>query len=111
MAPFTTIAQCLSIAGFAWFGIQCFVSQNMIREFERYRMARFRTLTGILQIAGSAGLLAGFVYRPLILLASAGLVTLMVLGIGVRINIRDPWYASFPALLFLGLNLFIFNTA
>ncbi len=58
MAPFTTIARCLSIAGFAWFGMQCMLSQNMVREFDRYRLARFRILTGILQLAGSAGLLA-----------------------------------------------------
>lgn len=100
-----------TIAGFAWFGMQCIVSQNMIREFQRYRLALFRILTGILQLAGSAGLLAVFLYSPLTLLASAGLVALMVLGIGARIHIHDPWYGSLPAALFLSLNLFIFNNA
>ena len=34
----------------------------MIAEFERYGLPRSRVLTAVLQIAGSVGLLAGFVY-------------------------------------------------
>jgi hypothetical protein len=83
----------------------------MVREFERYGLSRYRTLTGVLQLAGSAGLIAGYCSRPLLLLASGGLAALMCCGVFVRFWIRDPLYAAIPALTFLGINLYIFAHA
>ena len=77
-------------------------------EFQRYRLSQFRILTGILQIAGSTGLLLGYVYRPFILIASLGLGVLMLLGVSVRVKIRDPWYMIVPAFTYAVLNFSIF---
>ena len=105
------IAQAISIASFAWYGTSCFVSAGMVAEFERYRLARFRTLTGVLQVAGSLGLLVGYFSRPLLLLSAGGLATMMLLGVLVRLRIRDPLSAAIPAAVFFSLNLFIVAAA
>lgn len=111
MALLALLVQLLSAAAFAWYGVHCLRSPRMVREFDRYGVARFRTLTGVLQIAGSVGLFGGLLFRPLTMIASAGLATLMLCGTVVRIVIRDPWYAAIPALSFLVLNSFILLTA
>lgn len=101
------LARLLSATAFAGYGVHCLRSRRMVEEFDRYGLARFRTLTGVLQLAGSAGLIVGFVYPPLTLLASGGLSALMLCGTVVRIVIRDPWYAALPAFGFFVLNAFI----
>ena len=111
MQSIAGIAQAISIASFAWYGMSCFVSPGMAAEFERYRLARFRALTGMLQLAGSLGLLAGYCSRFLLLLSAGGLAALMLLGVLVRLRIRDPFFAAFPAFAFLSLNLFIVAAA
>ncbi len=105
------IAQAISIASFAWYGISCLVSAAMVAEFERYRLPHFRSLTGVLQLAGSIGLFAGYFSRPLLLLSAGGLATMMFFGVIVRLRIRDPLTAAIPAAAFLALNLFIVAAA
>ena len=111
MQSIAGIAQAISIASFAWYGMSCFVSAAMVTEFERYRLARFRSLTGMLQVAGSLGLLAGYFFRPPLLLSAGGLAAMMLLGVLVRLKIRDPLVAAIPAFAYLALNLFIFAAA
>jgi len=105
------LAQLLSAAAFAWYGVHCLRSGRMVEEFERYGLARFRALTGALQVAGSVGLLVGLLFRPLTVLAAGGLAALMLCGTVVRVVIRDPWYAAIPALSLLVLNSFILLAA
>ena len=83
----------------------------MVAEFERYRLAGFRSLTGVLQVAGSLGLLAGYFYLPLLLLSAGGLAVMMVLGMLVRLRIRDPLFAAIPAFALFTLNIFIVAAA
>ena len=111
MQVIVDIAQGLSIASFAWYGMSCFFSKKMVAEFERYLIGRYRELTGVLQVAGALGLAAGYVYRPILLLSSAGLAAMMLLAVITRVRIRDPFYAALPALSLFGLNLFIFVSA
>ena len=101
------IAHGTSMLSFAWYGTMCLVSDRMVGEFERYGLARFRLLTGALQLAGSLGLLAGYRSRPLLILAAAGLAALMVAGSITRLRIRDPIAAMLPAVGFFCLNLFL----
>ena len=103
----TTIAVGISSAAFAWYGASCFVSRATAAEFERYRLPRYRVLTGALQLSGGVGLLVGLRYRPLLQLSAAGLAAMMFLGVLVHVRIRDPGQAAIPALALLGLNLFI----
>lgn len=105
------IAQGISIAVFVWYGMSCFLSERMVAEFERYRLARFRVLTGVLQVAGSLGLIVGHFSRPILLFSAGGLATMMFLAVITRVRIRDPLYAAIPAFTLFALNLFIVATA
>lgn len=111
LSVITLIAQGISIVLFAWYGMGCLLSEHMVQEFERYRLARFRVLTGMLQVAASVGLVVGHFYRPILLLSAGGLATMMLLGVITRIRIRDPLYAAIPAFALCVLNAFIFAAA
>ncbi len=102
------ILKIFNLICFYGYGFSCLVTEKMRIEFQRYGLARFRILTGALQIAGSTGYLAGFFIPPLNLISSLGLGLLMLLGVGVRIKIRDPWFAAAPAFIFMCLNFGIF---
>ena len=101
------LAQGLSIVAFTWYGTSALVSGKMEVEFERYGLARLRVLTAALQIAGSLGLLAGFLFRPLLLLSATGFTAMMLLAVLVRIKIRDPIHMMIPAFVLMCLNLFL----
>ncbi|MEO6209511.1 MAG: DoxX family protein [Gemmatimonadaceae bacterium] len=62
----------------------------MVAEFERYHLAPYRTLTGALEMAAGAGLLAGLRFRPLLLLSAGSLAGMMLGAIVVRLRVRDP---------------------
>lgn len=100
-----------SALAFLSYGVSCLFSEKMKSEFERYGLVRFRTLTGSLEVIGGLGLLAGFFFVPLTLISSGGLSLLMLLGLAVRIRIRDKLVQMVPAFLLLILNFFIFVTA
>ena len=103
----TTAALVISSASFAWYGMGCLVSEQMVPEFERYRLGKYRTITGVLQVAASIGLIAGYFYRPLLLVSATGLATMMFLAVLVRFRIRDPFYLAIPAVVLGFLNGFI----
>lgn len=77
-------------------------------EFERYGLARFRALTGVLELLGGLGLLVGLYSLPILLFSSAGLALLMLAGTAVRIKIRDSFLSMLPAVFYMLLNFFIF---
>jgi hypothetical protein len=101
------VAQLISIFAFLAYGIACFVSKELVLEFQRYRLPYLRRLTGFLEIAGSLGLALGFIYDPLRILSAGCLSLLMVFGILARMRIKDPLFAMLPAIALLLLNLFI----
>jgi hypothetical protein len=101
------VAVLISTVLFAGYGIGCFVSKHMIEEFNRYQLPQARMLTGALQILASIGMVAGFFYRPLLILSSAGLAAMMFIAVLTRIKIRDTFWASMPATSLFALNLYI----
>jgi hypothetical protein len=105
------IAQGISILLFTSYGLSCFFSKRMGLEFQRYGLARFRRLTGLLQVAGSLGMIAGQFYRPILLFSAAGLAVMMFLAVLTRFRIQDPLYAALPAFALCILNLYIVATA
>lgn len=105
------IAQATSAILFAWYGLNALLSDSMEAEFKRYRLARFRVLTGMLQVAASVGIIIGHYYRPILLISAGGLATMMFFGVITRIRIKDPLPAAFPAFALCVLNLFIFVAA
>ena len=105
------MAKVITVILFLWYGITCLFTSKMVSEFERYRLARFRVLTGTLQVAASVGIGLGSFYRPVLLLSAGGLATMMFLAVITRFRIHDPVYAALPAFFLCLLNLFIFATA
>ena len=95
----------LTAVAFLVYGPCCIFSGHMVVEFERYRLARFRKLTGYLQILGAIGLLVGFLFIPAAgLVAALGLCVQMLLGFGVRLLIRDSLLQCLPSFGFMLIN-------
>jgi|APGre2960657468_1045069.scaffolds.fasta_scaffold18914_3 hypothetical protein len=99
--------QIASIVAFLFYGPLCLFSKNTIIEFKRYGLLPFRKLTGVLEILGAIGLILGFYSHILLVLASAGLALLMLLGMFARIRIKDPLIAMLPAFMLFVFNLFL----
>jgi hypothetical protein len=101
------------LSGFSFlvYGLLCVFSQAMVAEFTRFGLARYRVLTGILEILGGAGLLVGLFWPRVLVLSSFGLALLMGLGLLTRLRIGDGFLASSQALFFLLVNLIIFINA
>jgi hypothetical protein len=97
-----------SSLSFLGYGVAYFTTPNMKSEFIRFGLAKFGTLTAILEIVGAAGLLVGLLYNSILMIASGGLALLMFLGVAVRLKIKDGVLASSPALFYFALNLYIF---
>jgi uncharacterized membrane protein YphA (DoxX/SURF4 family) len=94
---------------FLFFGASCFLLPKMKYEFDRYGLPSKRRIVGGLQLFGSLGLIIGLLFTPiLILISSAGLCILMLLGVAVRLKIKDPWFAILPALFFALLSGYLF---
>lgn len=92
---------------FLMYGYRSITTEAMKKEFERYGLAKFRLLTGSLEIIGALGLLVGLWYHPLLIIASAGLTLLMVLGFTTRLVIKDPFLQCMPSFIFLLINAYI----
>ena len=96
----------LTAIAFLVYGPCCVFSGHMVVEFERYHLARFRKITGYLQILGAVGLLIGYLGTPIVgLLASLGLSIQMLLGFGVRLLIRDSLLQCLPSFSFMMINV------
>lgn len=104
----TTVLILLSGLVFLFYGIVCCFSAKMKTEFDRFGLPKFATLIGILEILGGLGLLVGLKIHFILLLSSGGLALLMLLGVGVRIKVKDSILLATPAFLLMLLNLYIF---
>jgi len=87
----------ICIVSFYFYGWSCLQTKYMVKEFKRYRLSRFRTLTGVLQLLGATGLVVGYTKPAIGGLAAAGLSLQMACGLGVRIGIGDSWLRCIPA--------------
>ena len=70
-------------------------------------MLRFRKFTGVLELLGALGLIAGYFVPPLTVAAAGGLAVLMAAGLIVRIRCRDSPVEMLPASVMLLMNIFI----
>lgn len=81
----------------------------MKKEFKRFKLEKFGLLVVVLELLGAVGLMIGFwIFHPLLIIASAGLSLLMLMGLIVRLRLNDGLLLSLPALFFLVLNAYIF---
>lgn len=80
----------------------------MINEFKRFGLNDTqRKITGILQIAGAAGLLSGFYFSIVGAAAATGLSLMMLVAFIVRIRIKDSLKESMPSFFFMLINAYI----
>lgn len=96
-----------SALSFLGYGSACLFSKSMRREFERYRLAYLRRLTGGLQLCAAIGLLTGLSVPWVGRAAAAGLALMMLVAVGVRIKIKDTLLQTIPALTYLALNAYL----
>lgn len=83
-------------------------SKNIIDEFKAYGFSKsFCYIIGFLKITLAIILLFSVYFKNLTLLGSLGLALLLLGSVLVHIKIKDPLYKSFPAALFLVMNLII----
>ncbi|MCG2589083.1 DoxX family protein [Rhodohalobacter sulfatireducens] len=90
---------------FAVYGIQCLRSPFMIKEFVRYGMNdSLRKLTGITQLLGACGLVAGLYISIIGFFAAAGLSFMMLIAFITRLKIRDSLNQALPSFFFMTVN-------
>ena len=107
LAPLNAALILFSAVSFFAYGLACFFSAYMKREFDRYQLGSQRTLVGGLQVCAAIGLLAGLSQPWTGRAASAGLAVMMLIAVGVRIKIKDTLPQAIPALLYLALNAYL----
>ena len=108
---FLNILIVISSVSFIFYGISYFTTTNMKIEFKRFGLEKFGALTAILEILGALGLLLGISLHPILLVSSGGLTVLMLLGVVVRIKMKDSLLISTPATIYMLLNAWIFYLA
>lgn len=96
-----------SASSFVLFGYGCLTHPHFKLEFQRYGLAKYQTLIGILQLVGGVGIVVGFWSSSLQILSTGGLSLLMLMGFSVRLKIRDSIKKSFPAFFYCLLNGFL----
>ena len=105
---FSTI--CVLVSSFSFFGyvLSYFISPHMKSEFKRFNLERLGLIIILFQFLGATGLLVGLVYHPILIISSLGLFLQMLLGLIVRIKLKDDLWISLPAFFFMILNGYIF---
>jgi len=101
---------CILISSLSFFayGISYFTSPHMKKEFQRFGLEKIGLVTIILEILGAIGLIVGFWYNSIMILSSLGLALLMLVGVIVRIRLRDSIKVTLPALFYMVLNSYVF---
>ena len=80
----------------------------MKSEFKRFGLAKVGTLTAILEILGALGLLIGLKFNPFLLVSAGGLAVLMLLGVAVRIKVRDTSVGFTASIVFYDIKCIYF---
>ena len=80
----------------------------MKAEFKRFGLETFALLIVASQFFGAVGLFVGLWFNSMLVLSSFGLAFLMLLGVFVRVYMKDSIWISLPALFYMALNTYIF---
>jgi hypothetical protein len=102
-----TILAITSAITFITYGLLCIFTGHMREEFKRYNLERYRVLTGFLELLGGIGTLIGLRSNPIYYISTTGLATLMLLGLFVRIKLKDPVIEMLPALILMLVNIYL----
>lgn len=83
-------------------------AKNIFEEFRVYGLSRsFCYFIGFLKVSLALILLSSIYFENLAIIGSLGLATLLLGSIIMHLRVKDALYKSFPALLFMTMNLFI----
>ncbi|TXD50735.1 MULTISPECIES: DoxX family protein [unclassified Polaribacter] len=83
-------------------------AQNIFEEFEYYGLSKsFCYVVGFLKVSLALMLLISIKFEELTLVASAGLAALLLGSIIMHLKVKDELYKSFPAFLFVIMNVAI----
>jgi hypothetical protein len=83
-------------------------AKNIIEEFKVYGLSKeFCYVIGFLKVSLALVLMASIRFDNLVLIGSLGLTILLIGSIIMHIKVKDEWYKSFPAFLFIVMNLII----
>tara|TARA_B110000003_G_C16561286_1_gene500514 strand:- start:1 stop:342 length:342 start_codon:yes stop_codon:yes gene_type:complete len=102
-----TVLVLVSACSFFFYSARSFYSKNMIAEYSRWGLGKFRILISLLQIFAGIALIIGFYNFKLLILTSFLLVVMMICAIIVRIKIKDSFVDSLPAIFYAALNFII----
>ena len=87
-------------------------AKTIFEEFEVYGFSKkFCYAVGFLKVSLALLLLVSIQFEELSLIGSLGLAILLLGSVLMHFKIKDPLYKSFPAFLFLVMNLLIAYTA
>ncbi len=98
----------ISSLSFLGYGITYFTSSKMKEEFKRFNLEKVGALTAILELLGAIGLIVGYWVPVILLISSAGLSLLMLLGVITRMKVKDSLLVTIPALFYMLVNAYIF---
>ncbi len=97
----------ISIVSFMYYGLTVLVANAMVDDFARFGLAKFRKLTGVLELIGSLGLILGYYLPHFTVAAAGGLALMMGVGVVVRLRCGDSLADALPAFVMLLVNLYI----
>jgi hypothetical protein len=90
------------------YGILSLTQPFYIDEFTRFGFSDYRVLIATIQLILGLIMLAGFFKIKLTQVSSVILAAMMAGAVVTRILIKDDFVQSFPALLYMFINSFIF---
>lgn len=83
-------------------------ASTIFEEFEVYGLSKnLCYIIGMLKVGLALLLLASIQFPSLTLIGSLGLTTLLLGSVVMHFKVKDPLYKSFPAALFILMNLVI----
>ena len=94
---------------FIIYGVNSFISDKMILEFERWGLGKRRKEIGSFQLACGVGMLIGLKLNFIMMISSVILIIMMLVAVYVRVKIKDNISEILPALAYLILALIIFQ--
>ena len=87
-------------------------AKTIVEEFKVYGLSKtFCYVIGFLKVGLALVLLASIKFEQLTLIGSLGLAVLLLGSVAMHIKVKDELYKSFPAALFIVMNLIIAYTA
>lgn len=98
----------MSSFSFFAYAFSYFNAPHMKNEFKRFGLEKIGLTTVLLEITGALGLLIGLKFDFILLISSLGLALLMLVGLIVRIKLKDSIWVSLPAFFYMVLNTYIF---